>query len=98
MISTAINVVVFEKDLKSLGNTTCEVGDSLSKVGYEGGTYFSLSSETSGLEIIMLRSILNSMGYSCSKTEDAIWTNNKGEEVFDVAVWTTYPYERYLNL
>ena len=76
--------------------------EDIKKIGYawynEGGFLAIIcDGDTSNIEEILLRSILKCFGdeYKVIKTEDYIWENDEGEEVYEILFVTNLPYEIY---
>jgi len=93
-MATPIQIPVFvtEDDLKCLGHTHCvnfnHYDDEVFDTKWEGGTYFFFSGKSCMLEIIILRNIINALGFEISDVHDS---NDR-----DVAVMTTYPWQKSL--
>ncbi len=83
------NIITVEKaDIKKIGNTAFEQDGNLAII---------CNGETSNIEHILLRSILKCFGeeYKVISSEDNIWVNVKGEEVYDILFTTNLPYELF---
>ena len=72
-------------DIRKIGNTTCEG---------EYGTDFICNGVTSNIEEIMLRSILNQLGYKIIKSSDFEWENG----TIDINIQTNLPYVKYMEM
>ena len=83
-----MKIDVVKEDINKIGHTCYNEGGFLAIV-CDGGT--------SNIEEILLRSILKcfSDDYKVIKTEDYIWEDSKGEEVYDILFITNLPYEIY---
>lgn len=83
-----MNVTVEKNDIKKIGNTAFNKNGNLAIV---------CNGETSNIEEILLRSILKCFGeeYKVISSEDNIWVNVKGEEVYDILFTTNLPYELF---
>ena len=83
-----MNIEVTKEDIKKIGNTKYNEGGFLAIV---------CDGDTSNIEEILLRSILKCFGddYKVIKTEDYIWENDEGEEVYEILYVTNLPYEIY---
>lgn len=83
-----MNIEVVKEDIKRIGHTC-----------YNEGGYLAIMCDgnTSNIEEILLRSILKCFGddYKVIKTEDYVWENINGEEVYDILFITNLPYEIY---
>lgn len=83
------NIITVEKnDITRIGNTAFNKNGNLAIV---------CNGETSNIEEILLRSILKCFGddYKVISSEDNIWVNVKGEEVYDILFTTNLPYELF---
>ena len=83
-----MNIEVKKEDIKKIGNTKYNEGGFLAIV---------CDGDTSNIEEILLRSILKCFGddYKVIKTEDYIWENDEGEEVYEILYVTNLPYELF---
>ena len=79
--------------------------EDIKKIGYawyNGGGFLEImcGGDTCNIEEILLRSILKCFGddYKVIKTEDYIWEDSKGEEVYDILFITNLPYEIFEKL
>lgn len=83
-----MNVQVEKNDITRIGNTAFNQNGNLAIV---------CNGETSNIERILLRSILKCFGeqYKVISSEDNIWVNVKGEEVYDILFTTNLPYELF---
>ena len=81
-------ITVEKKDITRIGNTAFNKNGNLAIV---------CNGETSNIEGILLRSILKCFGddYKVVSSEDNIWVNVKGEEVYDILFTTNLPYELF---
>lgn len=88
MNKNIMNVQVEKADIKKIGNTAFNQNGNLAIV---------CNGETSNIEEILLRSILKCFGedYKVISSEDNIWVNVKGEEVYDILFTTNLPYELF---
>jgi len=80
---------LYKKDLLNIGHTVYY------KKGY---TRFNIDAKTCNIEEIFLREILELFSCKIISTEDYIWTDDKGKEIFDVAIQTNLPWDVYLEL
>ena len=71
-----------EKDLHMLGGTTFQ--------GDNNGTNFIVESN---VEILILRSLIKSLGFEVLSEEDFCWEHDDG---CDIEVKTTYPWDKYM--
>jgi hypothetical protein len=79
-------LVLFEEDLKRIGNTT---------YGHRGmGTNFILDGNKCHHEIFFLRSILTPLGYKILSEKDYVLENGE----CDVEVETDYPWDQYMEI
>ena len=85
-----IQITVKESDLHIIGNMTYQ---NDMRFDAEGGTSFHLSGASWNVEFIMLRSIIEALGYELSEPED--WLRE--DETCDMLVLTTYPWSIYRN-
>lgn len=83
-----MNIQLEKSDIRKIGNT---------KFNEDGFLAIMCDGDTSNIEEILLRSILKCFGdeYKVIKTEDYIWENKEGEEVYDILYVTNLPYEMY---
>ena len=83
-----MNIDVKKEDIKKIGNTKYNEGGFLAII---------CDGDTCNIEEILLRSILKCFGddYKVIKTEDYVWENINGEEVYDILFITNLPYEIY---
>ena len=83
-----MNIEVTKEDIKKIGNTKYNEGGFLAIM---------CDGDTCNIEEILLRSILKCFGddYKVIKTEDYVWENINGEEVYDILFITNLPYEIY---
>lgn len=81
-------ITVEKKDITRIGNTAFNKNGNLAIV---------CNGETSNIEEILLRNILKCFGddYKVISSEDNIWVNVKGEEVYDILFTTNLPYELF---
>jgi hypothetical protein len=87
-----IQITVKESDLHHLGYMHYQNDMRFdADIKYEGGMSFLLSGATWNVEYIMLRSIIEALGYELSEPED--WLREDGE--CDMLVLTTYPWSVY---
>lgn len=89
-----IQITVKESDLHHLGYMHYQNDMRFdADIKYEGGMSFLLSGATWNVEYIMLRSIIEALGYELSEPED--WLRE--DETCDMLVLTTYPWSIYRN-
>ena len=76
--------------------------EDIKKIGYacyneDGFLAIMCNGDTRNIEEILLRSILKcfSEDYKVIKTEDYIWENDEGKEVYDILYVTNLPYELF---
>ena len=83
-----MNIEVTKEDIKKIGYACYNEGGFL-EIMCDG--------DTCNIEEILLRSILKCFGdeYKIIKTEDFIWKNEEGEEVYDILYITNLPYELF---
>ena len=83
-----MNLDVQKEDIKKIGFACYNEGGFL-EIMCDG--------DTCNIEDILLRSILKRFGdeYKVIKTEDFIWKNEEGEEVYDILYITNLPYELF---
>lgn len=83
-----MNIQVEKMDIRKIGNAW---------YNEDGFLAIMCDGDTSNIEEILLRSILKCFGdeYKVIKTEDYIWENKEGEEVYDILYVTNLPYEMY---
>ena len=83
-----MNIEVVKEDIKKIGNAWYNEGGFL-EIMCDG--------DTCNIEEILLRSILKcfSEDYKVIKTEDYIWENDEGKEVYDILYVTNLPYELF---
>ena len=72
-------------DMRKIGNTTCEGAY---------GTDFICNGVTANIEEIMLRSILNQLGYKIIKSTDIEWENG----TVDINIQTNLPFAKYMEI
>ena len=83
-----MNIEVTKEDIKKIGYACYNEGGFLEIM---------CNGDTCNIEDILLRSILKCFGdeYKVIKTEDFIWKNEEGEEVYDILYITNLPYELF---
>lgn len=88
MNKNIMNVQVEKADIKKIGNTAFNQNGNLAIV---------CNGDTANIEEILLRNILKCFGeeYKVISSEDNIWVNVKGEEVYDILFTTNLPYELF---
>lgn len=86
-----MNLNVKKEDIKKIGHTCYNENGSLAII---------CDGETSNIEAILLRSILKCFGdeYKVIKSEDHIWGDINGEEIYDILFVTNLPYEMYKKI
>lgn len=81
--------LMFEiEDIKRVGNTTSK---------HESGTSFIISGDSYLFEYILLRNILEVLGYEIISEEDFHW-EHKDEFDCDIECITTLPFSEYLEI
>ena len=85
-----MNIQVEKEDINKIGYT-----------GYKEDGFLAIicNGDTSNIEEILLRSILKCFGeeYHIVSSEDYIWQDNDGEEVYDIQFTTNLPYDIYME-
>lgn len=79
------NVSVTAKDIRNIGNTQFK--------GSDGSLSIICDGNTSNIEGILLRNILKCFGdeYEIVDSEDYVWENNEGKEIYDILFKTNLP-------
>lgn len=85
-----MNIQVEKEDIRKIGNVWSNEDGFLAII---------CNGDTANIEEILLRSILKCFGeeYHIVSSEDYIWQDNDGEEVYDIQFTTNLPYDIYME-
>lgn len=90
-------LMVSETDLLHLGGTTS--ANFKNDNGFdEKGTSFIFQGSATNVEIIIMKSIMKTLGYRTSSGEDFIWHEGDDMSKWGTLICTDYPFSKYLKL
>lgn len=90
-------LMVSEETLLSLAGTISPNLDNDEGFDKEG-TSFIFNGDATNVEMIILNSIMKTLGYKTSHGEDFIWNAGDDMKKWGTLVYTNYPYDKFMKL
>ena len=83
-----MTIEVEKEDIRKIGNTWCDEDGFLTII---------CDCKTANIEEILLRNVLKCFGeeYHIVRSEDFIWQDDDGDDVYEIEFITNLPYEKY---